>query len=267
MIRPLLLLLVLLIGAAYSIVARKLTVMAALTGVALALCVYAGAGFTGLAMMTFFFIAGSAATSWNHGWKLQQGLAESEKGTRTAMQVVANAGVPALLGLTGFLYGKLLASLPDGPLPLEGSTPGLATLPSSSVGWSSALPTLLPVMMASAFAAAAADTLSSELGNVYGHRYYNILSLRKDQRGLNGVISLEGTLCGVAGSLLIALIFSAGYGWNIRAAVIITLAGTIGNIADSLLGATFERKHWIGNNAVNFINTAIAALSVLLLRL
>jgi uncharacterized protein (TIGR00297 family) len=122
-------------------------------------------------------------------------------------------------------------------------------------------------MMAAAFASATADTLSSELGNVCGSRYYNILSFRKDMRGLNGVISLEGTLCGVAGSLLIALIFSAGFGWSIRVTAIITLAGTIGNIFDSLLGATFERRHWIGNDAVNFLNTAIAALSVLLLRL
>ncbi|HEX9512211.1 MAG TPA: DUF92 domain-containing protein [Puia sp.] len=233
MTRPLLLFLFLGMGAVYSVVARKLTVMAALTGVALALCIYAGAGFTGIGMMAFFFLAGSAATSWKLKWKQQQGLAENEKGTRTAMQVMANAGVPAIIGLIESLY----------------TNPGL------------------PVMMAAAFAAATADTLSSELGNVYGSRYYNILSFKRDQRGLNGVVSLEGTLCGLVGSILIAFIFAAAFEWNARVMVIIILAGTIGNITDSLLGATLERKHWIGNNAVNFLNTVIAALSVLVLKI
>jgi uncharacterized protein (TIGR00297 family) len=259
-IRILLLLLILVAGAVYSITARKLTVPAAITGVVLALCVYGGEGFTGLAMMTTFFIAGSAATSWKMKWKRQQGLAESVKGTRTAMQVIANAGVAALCGLVELAYA-----------PFE---------------WYP----LMPIMMAAAFAAATADTLSSELGNVYGSRYYNILSFRKDQRGLNGVISLEGTLLGVAGSLLIALIFVVGFGRasglggvvgfgrasgsqgiasfisNAQLVGIILLAGTIGNLADSLLGATLERKGWIGNNAVNFLNTAIGAASVWVLQ-
>jgi len=104
MIRILLLLLILLAGAVYSITARKLTIPAAVTGVVLALCVYGGEGFTGLAMMTTFFILGSAATSWKVKWKQQQGLAESEKGTRTAMQVVANAGVAALAGAASVPY-------------------------------------------------------------------------------------------------------------------------------------------------------------------
>lgn len=236
MIRILLLLLILVAGAIYSISARKLTIPAAITGVILALCVYGGEGFTGLAMMTSFFILGSAATSWKMKWKRQQGLAESEKGTRTAMQVIANAGVAALAGLVELGYA-----------PFQ---------------WYP----LMPMMMAGAFAAATADTLSSELGNVYGSRYYNILSFRKDQRGLNGVISLEGTLLGAAGSLLIALIYVAGHRGNARIVGIIVLAGTIGNLADSLLGATLERKGRIGNNAVNFLNTAIGALSVLVLQ-
>src|SRR5258708_28728528 len=133
-------------------------------------------------MMSFFCLAGSAATSWKLKWKQQQGRVENEKGTGTAMQVMANAGVPAIIGVIESLY----------------TNPGL------------------PVMMAAAFAAATADTLSSELGNVYGSRYYNILSFKRDQRGLNGVVSLEGKLCGLAGCILIAFIFSAAIDWNAR---------------------------------------------------
>jgi uncharacterized membrane protein len=42
-------------------------------------------------------------------------------------------------------------------------------------------------------------------------------------------------------------------------------AGTFGMIADSLLGATLERRGILGNNAVNFISTGIAALTGFLL--
>jgi uncharacterized protein (TIGR00297 family) len=232
MARLLLLSLILIAGAVYSVVAGKLTPMAAISGVLLALSVYGCAGFTGIAMMAFFFLAGTAATAWKIKWKQEQGLAEKNKGTRTAAQVWANAGVPAIAGLTGLVFPALTG--------------------------------LMSLLIAAAFASATADTLSSELGNIYGKRYYNILGFKKDHRGPDGVVSLEGTLCGLAGSILIACIYAIGFRWS-RPMVIIVLAGTIGNLADSLLGATLERKGWIGNNTVNFLNTAIAALSAWLL--
>jgi uncharacterized membrane protein len=34
----------------------------------------------------------------------------------------------------------------------------------------------------------------------------------------------------------------------------------MGNLADSVLGATLERQHKMGNDTVNFLNTLFAAL-------
>ncbi|MDB5149494.1 MAG: hypothetical protein JWQ57_3514, partial [Mucilaginibacter sp.] len=202
-----LLTLILAAGVVYSIRARKLTVIAALTGAAVAILVFAGAGFTGIAMMTTFFILGSAATSVQG--EIKQDLNAAEKGGRTAGQVLANAGTAALCGILILIF------------PVHAY--------------------VLRLMMAASFASATADTLSSELGMVYGKRFFNIITLKPDIRGLDGVISTEGTLIGVAGSVIITVVYTVGMGWTADL-IWIVVAGTLGNLADSVLGAVLERK-------------------------
>jgi uncharacterized protein (TIGR00297 family) len=225
-------LLLLLVGIVASVRWKKLTIPAAFTGGVAGWLVYSGGGYTGISMLTVFFVLGTAATSWHAkarpgeaGPKDQKGAAAQS--TRTTGQVLANGGVAALAGL-GIIY-----------------LPGHRHL--------------LEVLMAASLSSATADTLSSELGMVYGRRYYNVLTWRRDRRGLDGVVSLEGTLIGVAGSSVIALLYAAGHGWN-RGLWIIVLSGTIGNLTDSILGASLERKGWLGNDMVNFLNTLIAGL-------
>ncbi len=225
---------ILAIGAFFSARIGKLTNAAAFTGVLLSLFIFSGAGYTGVVMLAVFFILGSAATAFKMPAKESLGLAEKNKGRRKAGQVLANAGVAAGAGLLVSLF------------------------PSQT--------NMLRVIMAASFAAATADTLSSELGMVFGRNCYNILTFKKDSRGANGVISLEGTLIGIAGSIIISSVYGVGFGVNINLFYIV-IAGTAGNITDSLLGATLERKNIIGNNTVNFLNTLAAAITAALLSL
>ncbi len=218
-------------AAALAVAQRKLTPAAAVTGAVCSYMIYAGAGLGGVLIMGVFFILGTAATSWHMTGKSKLSIAEGDSGRRNAGQVLANAGIPALLGLMAFLWQDYHF--------------------------------LFTLMIASAFSSATADTLSSELGNVYGKRFYNILSFKKDIRGSNGVISLEGTAAGVAGSLLIALMYGLTYKANVGYMMIVVFAGTAGNLCDSVLGASLERRRYIGNNAVNFLNTLAAALVAL----
>ena len=219
-------------GIGYAINRNKLTVPAAITGAAVATLLFVGAGYVGFVMMTFFFMLGTLATSHKKNIKKQLGISEENKGRRTIGQVLANAGVAGLSGLLMLMDAQHKE--------------------------------LYLLMIASAFSSATADTISSELGSVYGSKFYNILTFKKDQRGLNGVVSLEGTLAGVLGSIMIALVFVCFQQFDNRF-IVIVVAGTAGNIMDSLLGATLENRQVIGNNAVNFLNTISAAITAGLL--
>lgn len=219
-------------GMIYSVRSHKLTLLAALVGGILGAMIFWGTGFVGFSQMVAFFLLGSMATEWKRS--IKSVLIPHERTERTVEQVLANSGVAGLLALLTVIF------------PTHHS--------------------LLLVMVSATFSSAAADTISSELGTVYGKRFVNILTLKADRRGADGVISLEGTLYGLVGSMLIALIYALFEGWNMNLLWIV-LAGTAGNFADSILGAWLERKALIGNNAVNFLNTLIAALVALLLSL
>jgi len=224
-------LLVLIAGGAASVIKRKLTLAGGITAIITGVLVYAGGGLTALSALFAFFIMATLATAHQ---KKQKALIEKERvhqERRTAGQVLANGGIPALLGLLAWIFP--------------------------------ALDKTCSLMIAGALSAATADTLSSELGMVYGRSPFNILTLKKESRGPDGVVSLEGFLFGAAGSLIIGFIYMISYP-SLFIVMIIFFAGTIGNIADSYLGATLERRRLVTNNTVNIINTLTGAAVVLL---
>lgn len=221
-------------GMVLSFKTNRLELSASLFGGFLALIIYAGSGLLGIGLLSTFFVVGSWATSWKLSEKETRKplVGSSVAIKRDARQVFANAGLAGLLALFALV------------------------LPAHKE--------LFVIMLASCFSSALSDTLSSELGNIYGKNFYNILNFKADQKGLNGVVSLEGTLAGIGGSLLIALLYALFKGLDADFLIII-LAGTIGNGSDSILGATLERRHTLTNNAVNFLNTLVAALASMFL--
>lgn len=215
-------------GMLYAARTGKLTLPGALAGGIIGAILYWGTGWTGFIQMAVFFILGSSATEWKRSVKAN--LLPPENKARTTAQVVANAGVPGALALLALVFPQ----------------------------WAP----LLTLMLTASFSSASADTISSELGTLYGKKFINVLSWKPDQRGENGVISLEGALFGLIGSAINATVYAGFEGWSWYLLWII-LAGTMGNLADSILGAALERRGVVSNNAVNFLNTLIAALAVL----
>jgi uncharacterized protein (TIGR00297 family) len=221
---------IILAGGVTAYFTGKLTLAGSISGIIIALLVFFFTGWAAFLEMAIFFILGTAATSWKANYKLEMGITGKKEERRNMAQVLANAGTAALISIVALFIKN---------------------------------PCLWSAMVAAAFASATADTLSSELGTIYGKRFYNILSFKRDKRGLDGVVSLEGTLIGIVGSGIIGMIHSFACGWNDY--LLILLAGTIGNLMDSVLGASLERGRVIGNDAVNFLNTLIAAVVFYLL--
>src|SRR6478735_8291712 len=122
-------------AAVVTIALKKLDIKGAITAVIIGFVYWLGEGYTGIALLATFFITGTLATSWKMHTKQQGGLAEQHRGQRTTTQVIANGGIAAILSLVSFL------SVQQQPL--------------------------LLLMVASSLSSATADTLSSELGNVY----------------------------------------------------------------------------------------------------
>ena len=108
-----------------------------------------------------------------------------------------------------------------------------------------------------ALAEAAADTVSSEMGQAFGGRAWLITTFRRVAAGKDGGVSLAGTASGVAAAALVVWAGGAPHAfWPVFTATCAGLA------LDSVLGATVEARGWVGNDLVNFGSTLFAALMV-----
>ena len=121
------------------------------------------------------------------------------------------------------------------------------------------------VAFTAALAAGGSDTIASEIGKAWGRRTFLITSLRPVRPGTSGAISLEGTIAGIAGASLLAVIgVAAGLIHPVLLAPVV-IAATIGSLAESVLGATLEDRGIVNNDVLNFFTTAIPAMAAVLL--
>jgi len=191
----------------------------------------------GYVVLVTFFILGTAVTKVKYKEKARMGIAQEDEGRRGAKHAVANCAASLLLGLGAYVAAMRGAN-------------GVATL--------------LMAGFAGAFATAVSDTASSEIGQAYGKTTILLTGFRRVPPGTEGAVSLEGTLAGIAASLVLALVaFASGVivGWQGIVAVVV--AAFIGNTLESIIGSTIEKLAFITNEVTNFINTVIGAAAAI----
>jgi uncharacterized protein (TIGR00297 family) len=211
--------------AALGHLVRGVTRSGAIAGAIVCFTLFSSAGPGAFAALLSVFAVTWLATRLGVPSKRRLGTAERSEG-RTASQVLANIGVAATCTL---LYAVLREPL-------------------------------ILLAMAAALAEAAADTVSSECGQAFSDQARLITTLERVPAGTDGGITATGTLAGASAALLVSLVcvlsglLSAHWLW------IPTTAGVLGMLADSYLGAWLERRGRLGNDAVNFISTVLAAV-------
>jgi uncharacterized protein (TIGR00297 family) len=209
----------------------------ALSALLIGTVITASFGLAGFALMAGFFLVGSAVTKLGYARKAALGIAQEKGGARGWRNAFANGGIPALLALFGLLS--------EGPAR-----------------------TAYLLAYAAAVATAAADTCSSEIGKAYGKRTFLITTLQPVSAGTEGAVSVEGTLGGLFGAAFIASLGVLTGLFASEGALVVTVAGFLGALAESVIGTVAEKRGWLDNHGLNALNTAIgAALATLIGRL
>lgn len=217
------------VAVVFAIVARimgSVTDGGALTGLLVAFILMLAGGFAGFIPLLTLFLLTVISTRWGYGRKLRLGVAERKRG-RTASQVLANLGAAAACALPAVWFPEV------GDLCLVAS--------------------------AAALAEAAADTVSSEMGQATARAAYMVTDFSDAPIGTNGAVSVEGTISGCVAACIIswvsAVVGLVDWHWT----PVIALVAVAGMFLDSLMGAIWENSGKLPNDAVNFISTVFAA--------
>ena len=194
-----------------------------------------------LSLYTFYFL-GSGVSKIKNNRKLEADKFQEPGGARTWKQVVCNS-LPACI----LVFCKCFS--PDNQV--------------------------FSLLSFVVFAAANADTFSSEIGVLGKGKVFSIITIKCIQRGVSGGVSLGGLIAGLTGGFLSAWLAFPQFGYH--GVVFVTLMAFGGTLIDSVLGALFQRKYlteggiisdrkvyekqkpvkgfsWMSNNIVNLMS-------------
>ena len=226
-----------LLGIAWLLPKKLLTPVGYLNALILGVLVWGTLGWRGYLIVMFYFLVGSAITFLGIEQKEAEGIAEERSGVRGAGNVWGSALTATLCAIATLFF-------------------------------TSPIKELFILGYVASFCTKLSDTTASEVGKAYGKTTYLITTLKPVPRGTEGAVSLEGTLAGIAASIVLAII-AWGIGMISGLEIIwCAIAAFIATTIESLIGATLESRFaWLTNDIVNFINTLIGAIAAIFLAL
>ncbi len=209
----------------------------AVCGFVLGTAIYLGYGCKSFLLLFAFVLLGSVATRLGYSRKAARGVAERRGGARSWREALANLLASAFFAILVITTHHEAACL---------------------------------IAFVAALAEAAGDTVSSEIGQLASPHAYLITTFQRVPAGEDGGISLGGTAAGFAASAAI-MVLGLGLGlcgpYRFAGPAIALGAAFAGNLIDSLLGATIQRRGLVTNSIVNFAGTSVAGALALSLAL
>ena len=171
------------------------------------------AGWRWGALLIVYFVVASLLSRAGAGEKSRRtGGIVAKGGARDATQVLATGGICAVGALGS----------------VAGASPALRSLAALAAG--------------GALAAASADTWATEIGTLLGGAPRALLTGRPAPPGTSGAVSALGTAAMVAGASFTAAV--AHLLGITSAPLTVTLAGCIGALMDTVIGATLQERRW-----------------------
>ncbi len=219
---------------------KLLNLSGALTAFFIALFIGFQGGAILILLLLIFLVSSFLATKYKFHYKEERGFQEGSEGERGMVNVLANGTVPVVI----------LMLRESGPL-----------LGVGFFGYDAVF-----LLFVASVAAAASDTLASEMG-IVSEKVYLITSFKKVEPGVNGGVSLYGEFWALLGSIYPFLVaqgvlyfFDPDSMIPISLLTVGVLIGFLSCQIDSLLGAIFERKGVMGKSMVNFTAISISVL-------
>ena len=206
--------------------ARTVSMSGAVVGAMIGTMIFVSAGWRGWTLLLACFLCAAVTSRIGLHRKTLLGIAEERGGRRGPGNAIANTGIATIAGLLAALsYGR---------------EAGL-------------------IAMTAALVAGASDTVASEIGKAWGTRTWALVPPRLVRAGTSGAMSLEGTAAGLLGAAALGAL-AVGLGLVPGSALLPVVVGSAaGALVESLLAASLEAPGILNNDALNFINTALAA--------
>jgi uncharacterized protein (TIGR00297 family) len=110
---------------------------------------------------------------------------------------------------------------------------------------------------------AASDTAASAAGTRFGNPTYDILTWRKTNAGIDGGVSLAGTMAALGVAVLFSVLALLLFTIEFHDVVTICAIGFSGSIVDSYLGRLCQQtgnRFSLTNDGVNALSTAVSGL-------
>jgi uncharacterized protein (TIGR00297 family) len=231
---------------------KLLTFSGAIAATFVGAAIFCTLSWQGAMPLAVFFVSSNIVGRWR--FKLKERLGFEKGGTRDWAQVLANGGIAALCALAA------------------------CALPHT---WHH----FAVLAMTGALCEAVADTWATEIGAASTMAPRMITTFEIARPGESGAISVPGTLAALAGSSLVAgsaYPLIGGFSTALAQLVLCSVAGVVGSLLDSLLGALLQAKYenrsgglserpiggfmlarglfWVNNDVVNTFGTLAAAL-------